>query len=59
VIFSTRIPPSVPTFLVDGAVAGTWRHESGRIELSPFEKLDRAVLRELREESERLAAFHA
>jgi hypothetical protein len=59
VIFSTRIPPSVPTFLVDGAVAGTWRYESGRIELSTFEKLDRAVLRELREESERLAAFHA
>jgi winged helix DNA-binding protein len=59
VIFATTIPPSIPTFLVDGAVAGTWRHEGGRIELSPFTKLDRAVLRELREEAERLAAFHA
>ena len=58
-IFSTKIPPSVPTFLVDGMVAGSWRHERGRIELSPFRKLDRAVLRALREESERLAAFHA
>jgi hypothetical protein len=57
-IFSTKIPPSVPTFLVDGAIAGTWRHDGGRIELTPFAKLDRAVLDELREESERLAAFH-
>jgi len=59
VVFSTKIPPSMPTFLVDGAVAGSWRHERRRIELSPFRKLDRAVVRELREESERLAALHA
>ena len=59
VIFSTKIPPSMPTFVVDGAVAGSWRHEGGRIELTPFRKLDRAVLRELRDEGERLAAFHA
>jgi hypothetical protein len=59
VIFSTKIPPSMPTFLVDGAVAGSWRHERGRIELTSFRKLDRAVLRELRDEGERLAAFHA
>ena len=59
VIFSTKIPPSVPTFLVDGAVAGSWRYEGGRIELSPFRKLERGVLRELRDEAERLAAFHA
>jgi hypothetical protein len=57
-IFNSRIPPSVPTFLVDGAVAGTWRFDDGRIELEPFEKLDRAVLRELREEGERLAELH-
>ena len=59
VVFSTKIPPSMPTFLVDGAVAGSWRHEGGKIELTPFRKLDRAVLRELRDEGERLAAFHA
>jgi hypothetical protein len=57
-VFSTKIPPSVPTFLVDGVVAGIWRHDGGRVVLEPFEKLDRAALRGLREESERLAAFH-
>jgi hypothetical protein len=57
-VFSTKNPPSVPTFLVDGAVAGTWRYEKGKVACSPFERLDRSVLRELREESERLAAFH-
>jgi hypothetical protein len=57
-IFSTKAPHSFPTFLVDGAVAGTWRHERGRIELEPFERLDRATLRELREEADALAAFH-
>ena len=59
VIFSTKIPPSMPTFLVDGSVAGSWRYEGGKIELTPFRRLDRAVLRELRDETERLAAFHA
>lgn len=57
-IFATTIPPSVPTFLVDGAVAGTWRYDRGRIELTPFARLGRGALRELREESGRLAAFH-
>jgi len=57
-VFSTKNPPSVPTFLVDGAVAGTWRYEKGTVVCSPFGHLDRSVLRELREESERLAAFH-
>jgi hypothetical protein len=58
-IFHVRNPHSLPTFLVDGAVAGTWRHRDGRIELEPFERLDAATLRELRAEGERLAAFHA
>jgi hypothetical protein len=57
-VFSTKNPPSVPTFLVDGAVAGTWRYENGKATLSPFRRLDRSVLRELRDESERLASFH-
>ena len=35
-----RNPHSMPTFLVDGAVAGTWKHRDGRIELAPFEPLD-------------------
>lgn len=57
-VFNTKIPPSVPTFLVDGAVAGTWKYEAGRIHLNPFGRLRRSVQRELREEAERLAAFH-
>jgi hypothetical protein len=58
-LFSTKTPHSPPSFLVDGSVAGRWRHERGRIELEPFERLDAATLRALREEAERLAAFHA
>ena len=58
-VFNTRTPHSVATFVVDGAVAGAWRHEQGRIELEPFEALPRGAERELRGEAERLAAFHA
>jgi hypothetical protein len=57
-IFSTRTPHSFATFLIDGAVAGTWRFEDGRVALEPFERLDRATMRELREEADRMAAFH-
>jgi hypothetical protein len=58
-VFHVRVPQSVSTFLVDGQVAGTWRYEQGRIQFTPFHKLDRATRRELDEEGERLAAFHA
>jgi hypothetical protein len=58
-VFHVRMPQSVPTFLVDGAVAGTWRYEDGRVAIDPFEPLDPATLRALREEGERMAAFHA
>ena len=57
-IFHVRNPHSLPTFLVDGAVAGSWRHRDGAIELEPFEPLSTATLRELRAEADRLAAFH-
>jgi hypothetical protein len=53
-VFNTKTPHSFPTFLVDGTVAGTWRYESGKIEIAPFEGLARSVERELRAESERL-----
>jgi hypothetical protein len=49
----------VPTFLVDGAVAGTWRHEKGRIEIKPFGDMATKDRRDLDDEAERLAAFHA
>jgi hypothetical protein len=58
-IFSTKMPQSVPTFLVDGAVAGIWRHDGTKVEVEPFGRLDRTTTRALREEAARLAAFHA
>jgi Winged helix DNA-binding domain len=58
-IFSTKTPHSVGTFLVDGSVAGTWRLERGRIETTPFGKLDAATRRELAGEAELLADLHA
>jgi hypothetical protein len=57
-VFTTKTPQSVSTFLVDGAVAGTWRYEEGRIEWSPFGRLDKATRRALDDEAERLAALH-
>ena len=57
IVFATKNPPSVPTFLVDGRVAGAWRYDDGRVELEPYERLSRPTLRELRKEGERLAAL--
>ena len=57
IVFSTKNPPSVPTFLVDGRVAGAWRYDDGKIELEPYEKLTRSTERELRAEAKPLAAF--
>ena len=57
-IFSTRTPHSFPTFLIDGAVAGTWRHDGTRVVLEPFEDLAATTRRELDDEAERLAAWH-
>jgi hypothetical protein len=57
-VFNTKTPHSVPTFLVDGQVAGTWRYEKGRVRAEPFHKLPRATRKELDDEAERLAEFH-
>jgi hypothetical protein len=57
-VFNARTPQSVNTFLVDGAVAGSWKHEKGRVKLDPFGRLDRATRRALAQEAERLAALH-
>jgi hypothetical protein len=59
IVFNTRTPHSMSTFLVDGRVAGTWKYERGRIQLEPFERLSREARRELAEEAERLADLHA
>ena len=58
-VFSTKTPQSVSTFLVDGTVAGTWRYEKGEVRLAPFAPLAPAVLEEVEEEAARLASFHA
>jgi hypothetical protein len=58
-VFNTRTPQSVPTFLVDGRVAGTWRYEKGRVKTEPFGRIDASARRELSEEADRLADLHA
>jgi hypothetical protein len=58
-VFNVKTPQSVNTFLIDGRVAGTWRHEAGRVKLDPLEPVPRGVRRELDEEAKRLAAFYA
>jgi len=58
-IFSTKTPQSIGTFLVDGAVAGTWGYDGGHVSWETFVRLDRATAREVADEAERLAAFHA
>jgi hypothetical protein len=57
-IFHTKSPQSFPTFTLDGAVAGTWRHEAGRVELTPFGRVAKADRAALEAEAERLAALH-
>jgi hypothetical protein len=59
IIFRTTAPQSFSTFLVDGRVAGTWKFDKNRIVLDPFERIPQTVRRELDEEAEQLAAFHA
>ena len=57
-VFNTKTPQSVATFTVDGAVAGTWHYEKGRVELEPFRRLDRGARAALEAEGGRLAVFH-
>ena len=49
----------LPTFLVDGVVAGLWRYEDGKVKTERFAPLPRAARRELEDEGRRLAAFLA
>ncbi len=57
-VFHVKMPFSTPTFLVDGAVAGTWRYEHGAVAINPFEPVSAAVRRELDREAKALASFH-
>lgn len=58
-VFHTKNPHSVNTFLVDGTVAGTWRHEGGRITVQPFQPLPRRMRQEVDHEADRLRALFA
>ena len=58
-VFSTKTPQSVPTFTVGGQVAGSWRHEKGKVKLEPFGRLGRDARDEVRAEAEGLTAMHA
>jgi hypothetical protein len=58
-IFNTRTPHSHNTFLLDGQVAGTWRHERDQISLAPLRQLTAAERAALDDEAHRLTAFHA
>jgi hypothetical protein len=57
-IFNTKTPQSANTFLLEGKVAGTWRHQDGKVAIAPFEGVPRRWRRELDDEARRLAAFH-
>ena len=58
-VFNTKTPQSVSTFLVDGEVAGTWRHDGERVVVEPFAPLPRSIRRELDDEAERLHELYA
>ena len=58
-IFHTKMPPSYPTFLVDGQVAGTWKYADGSVAIEPFEPLPKGAAKEVEAEASRLARFHA
>ncbi len=57
-IFTARNPFSVGTYLVDGAVSGTWSLRHGRVELDAYEPLEATVREQVEAERERLEAFH-
>ena len=53
-VFNTKSPHSIHTFLVDGQVAGSWRHEHGRIVTEPFEPVSTRTRRALDDEAAHL-----
>jgi hypothetical protein len=61
-IFTTKTPQSVNTFLVDGTVAGKWsvKRSAKKAELlvEPFEQLAAKAKKELDAEGARLVRFH-
>lgn len=58
ILFDSKNRQSFNTFLVDGQVAGTWKHTPNGIELSPFKKLSKTAAAALEQEAEGLAALY-
>ncbi len=56
-VFNTRTPHSIGTFLVDGQVAGTWRFDQ-KLEYQPFKALPSSVTKQVDQEAARLSDFH-
>jgi hypothetical protein len=60
-VFSIKVPHSVGTILVDGAVAGSWRAEASGgkavLRYTVFERIPAAAERDLREEAAGLVRF--
>jgi Winged helix DNA-binding domain len=56
-IFHIKNPQSENTFLVDGAVAGTWKRDGDQVRLHPFGRLRRADRDELEAEAAGLAEY--
>jgi hypothetical protein len=58
-VFSTRKPFSVGTYLIDGSVAGAWSVQGGRITLDPFRELRPRDRLAVDAERDALESFHA
>jgi hypothetical protein len=57
-IFHTKIPQSIGTVLVDGAVAATWAWRNDRVEVDELATLTARRRREVVSEAEQLTAFY-
>jgi hypothetical protein len=58
-VFHTKMPQSIGTFLVDGTVAGTWKHSAADgVGVQPFGPLAAADRQAVDEEAERLTEFY-
>ena len=61
-VFNTKTPHSIPTFLVDGQVAGSWKVEragsKATLTYVPFERLPAAADQDVREEADGHGAIH-
>jgi hypothetical protein len=58
-IFNTKAPQSMCTFLVNGSVAGTWRYDGTRVVVEALETLPVRTRRAVDEEAALLSAWHA